>query len=32
MVSSKDAKKAYTHITDAVKRGGESVMKTFYYS
>ncbi len=29
MISSKDAKKAYTHITDAVKRGGESVMKTF---
>lgn len=29
IMSSQDMKKAYTHITAAVKRGGNSVMKTF---
>jgi len=29
ILSSRDAKKAYTHITAAAKRGGDSVMKTF---
>ena len=29
LLSSDDAKSAYTHITAAVKRGGTSVMKTF---
>jgi len=28
VLSSKDAKKAYTHVTAAVKRGADSVMKT----
>lgn len=29
VLSSKDMKKAYTHITAAVKRGGNAVVKTF---
>lgn len=29
VLSSKDMKCAYTHITAAVKRGGSSIMKTF---
>ena len=29
ILSSQDMKKAYTHVTAAVKRGGDSVMETF---
>ncbi len=29
ILKSRDAKKAYTHITAAAKRGGDCVMKTF---
>lgn len=29
ILGSKDAKKFYTHVTAAVKRGADSVMKTF---